>query len=154
MAPRMTKILVYKRHRVLDCWADASFGTFGEQQFDTFFASFAQVERVVVDIHPDKRICGFNRHISSKGQRIFQCFCTMGQAVLDTASHDTGHRLLQLFTEVSANCVDTKRKRCAGPFLPPNSEIDNRVQAEFAVGELPFVDNQTGIHFTVDHIPA
>src|SRR5206468_4677620 len=45
--------------------------------------------------------------------------------------------------EIPADDVSAKRKRQAGPLDPPFAEIDNLVETELAISQLPFMNQQT-----------
>ena len=53
--------------------------------------------------------------------------------------------------QAAADGVSSQRQRQAGDFLPPFAEVHNAVQAGLIVGELAFVDDQSGFVLARQH---
>jgi len=68
----------------------------------------------------------------------------VGQSGGDALAHAAADLTNRLSTQVLANDVDAERKREPGAALPPTPEVFGELQPFLRVGQLPFVNDQSG----------
>ena len=118
-----------------------------EQQFDRFPTPFSEIERPVVDVHPDELVRLTAIEITPELQGIRQCFSPIVECILNALFEQYRDLFHRLSSEIAANGVSTERQRQSGILHPPLSQIHDQMQSVILVRQLPFVNNQPRIDF-------
>ena len=105
----------------------------------------AVVEGALVHIHAHKAAGQARVQVTRKLHRVFQCLFAVVEGVLDRIAQRLGDDLVRFSAERAADGVAAKRQHKAGSLAPPDAQVENLIESAGRVGELPLVDDESGI---------
>lgn len=128
-----------------------------EESSDGLGATSGAVDGEVVDIHADEALgigaagaglCEVERVVDAAGD-------AGAERVLDGAAQNAGESARGVWTEalieVAPDGVAAEGQREVGAVAPPGAEIGDGAERVVGVGDLRFVDDETGIDLFVEH---
>ena len=92
-----------------------------------------------------KRLARRGVEIAGKLHGVFERLFAVIERVLDAVAQSLGDDLVRFRAQRAANGVAAERQHQAGGFAPPDAEIDDFVESAGRVGELAFVNDESGI---------
>src|ERR1700751_991662 len=122
-------------------WDDSALVAEREEFADGFASVVAVVQGALVDVHSDEFVGEDRIEVAGELHGVFECFVAVFETVLDAVAQSVRDGEHEVFAEGAADGVASERKRQAGLFAPPLTEVDDFVQAAMRVGELAFVDD-------------
>ena len=124
---------------------DAALVTKVEEFADGLASVGAVVESALVDVHADKAAGRSGVEFAGKLHGVFESLLAVIECVLDAVAQGLGDDLVLFSSERAADGVAAEGQHQAGGFLPPDAKIENLVEAADVVGELSFVNNESGV---------
>jgi len=124
---------------------DASLESHIQQLADGFAAIFSVVQRALVDVHAHKLIGQRGVQVASELHGVGERLLAVVQGMLDAAAQRARGDPHGLFSQGTPNGIAAQGERKLRLLAPPLTKIERLDQAIIAIGELTFVDDESGI---------
>ena len=112
---------------------------------DGLSAVGAVVEGALVDVHADKAVGQAGVEVAGKLHGVFEGLFAVIEGVLDAVVDGLGDDAVGIRAQGAADGIAAEGQNQAGGFAPPDTQVQNLVEAAGRVGELAFVDDEAGI---------
>ena len=118
---------------------------FGQKISNSRASDLAIITSEFIHIHSDELTGEVCVHVARVRERVSHCFIAMSETVVDAFANDLAEIAANRRRNIFAHDVAAERQWQAGFAFPPFAEIDDFLEAGPRVGELPLVNDKTGI---------